>query len=201
MHILRACLFRRTTTTTTTTTTLEVIEIVFDLDYGTTDLGVLHWRNDDGYFRWINKVLRTELKSVGVAAYLTIPVAYRSGSVIAGSVIAAITADVDEARAIKDSVEDLSKAVAARVTTASAITAHPAWKAFPAWDDGEMGMMKGGGLGTVGYSPDGHAKQPRTFSDCRVGGCRRCCSVPNRVRVPPIVIDIHVLCMRVLADG
>ena len=74
-------------------------------------------------------------------------------------------------------------------------------EAFPAWDDGEMGMMKGGGLGTVGYSPDGHAKQPRTFSDCRVGGCRRCCSVPNRVRVPPIVIDIHVLCMRVLADG
>ena len=79
------------------------VEIVLDLDYDTTDIAVL------------DEVVRTELKSAGVAAYVTIPIAYRSSS---GSVIAAITADVDEARLIKDRATDLAKVVAARVTKA-----------------------------------------------------------------------------------
>ena len=51
--------------------------------------------------------------------------------------------------------------------------------AFPAQSDGVFGMMKGGGLKTVGYSKDGHANQPKSFPDCLNGGCCRCCVVPS----------------------
>ena len=88
--------------------TLEVVELVFDLDYDTTDLGVL------------DEAVRTELKGAGVAAYATVPIAYH----YTGSIIAAITAYVDEARAIKDSAADITKAVAEQMTTATT-TAKP----------------------------------------------------------------------------
>ena len=60
----------------------------------------------------------------------------------------------------------------------NAIAAHQksAAAAFPVERDGLFGMMKGGALKTVGYSKDGHANQPGTFSDCLAGGCRRCCA-------------------------
>ena len=65
-------------------------------------------------------------------------------------------------------------------TVAAAIAAQHAKNsaAFTAESDGEVGMMKGGGLQTVGYSKHGHANQPKTFPDCLDGGCRRCCAVP-----------------------
>jgi hypothetical protein len=59
--------------------------------------------------------------------------------------------------------------------------------AFPAQSEGVVGMMKGGGLKTVGYSKHGHANEPKTFPDCLDGGCRRSCAVlliDRRWRLP-----------------
>ena len=69
--------------------------------------------------------------------------------------------------------------VAAVVRTAIAAQHVKNADAFPAQRDGVIGMMKGGGLKTVGYSKHGHANEPKTFPDCLDGGCRRCCAAPS----------------------
>ena len=68
-------------------------------------------------------------------------------------------------------------AAAARTAIAAQHVKHA--DAFPAQSNGVFGMMKGGGLKTVGYSKDGHANQPITFMDCLDGGCHRCCALPS----------------------
>ena len=77
--------------------TFRIIDVVFGLDYGTTNLTVL------------NERLRARLNTVGIATSATIPIDYRPGSVIAA--ITALTGSVDEWSLINATKNALSEAV------------------------------------------------------------------------------------------